>query len=653
LLASVTLIPAEIRNGMGLFDYAGIRTKFLASPSLFMPFKMEYLTLIHDEILCDLIDSLDSIETATDYLWYFLDFSTSPRDLQESWAEKAIGHIRQLSVDSAASETSALATLRIISLTLSQFYQFSDEAAYVRCIMAFVSSLPYCRMHFTYSFTAFGKSSDFSFCLFAMLFRIDGIALGPSCDASTQGIDCQCSDSFTLTEALAQYFLNRCWQLLQLGLKEGARIQEKEALRFSQSFFIEDMCPFDGRSRGTVSDRSLPFLCALERRSFYDDELLASLMPGEVPLFYNGCAHLARPSPGFGGAELRFWTTHHCRIEPSLSLLMHSMEYERAYQRLMSIPDGESRSAIFVRSVVEIAIVFGHFESFQKFILAQDADLTITGSLFDSLVMFLSDRKMYHALVKIYGMMNYHEQAADCALHLYSSAADLIYRIYYLGCATICLKDAIRERETSAASHPPYRPTSRTLEDLRRRSAMVDLQQRLTNMCYHRNLSFSTGVDFITNPRCVDRGAAFFLFHGDERAVTELCRHSNLSTNRILGAVVGMFAYNPLDKVDEFITNYIGKHGTERYQLMCKFLAGLATSPHWELIALLIGRLGSDDREQCAFFCEFDWLFEALTIAVPGGAADLVPLIAYRASALGVEMVQKECERVLDLRERK
>jgi hypothetical protein len=308
---------------------------------------------------------------------------------------------------------------------------------------------------------------------------------------------------------------------------------------------------------------------------------------------------------------------------------------------------------VFVRNVIGVAIVTGHLELFYKFILTQDGDLKVTRPLFDSLIDFLSARGMDHCLVSVYGMMNCHEYAADGGLRLYATAPDLQYRIYYLGCAAVCLTQAIRVRQGIGPLHPPPRETSSTLEDLLRRSAIVDLQQRLTKMCYQRDLPFSADLDFVTNPAAFVRGAAFFLLHDDKRSFADLGRCASLSPDRILDAAIAMSACLTPDHVTRFITKYLDNHPGGRDRLICRILAGLALTRHWQVIALIVGQLGGDDRRQCGLFCEFDWLFEALNVAEISGLTDLVPLIAHRASDLGIEMVQRECERVLNARPRK
>jgi hypothetical protein len=82
LLASVTAIPASVRNGIELCDYEAVRNKFLAAPRLFIPFRKEYSLLINDSVLCRLLSETELIDTCTEYFLYFLPFCKAPAGFQ-------------------------------------------------------------------------------------------------------------------------------------------------------------------------------------------------------------------------------------------------------------------------------------------------------------------------------------------------------------------------------------------------------------------------------------------------------------------------------------------------------------------------------------------------------------------------------------------
>jgi hypothetical protein len=60
-----------------------------------------------------------------------------------------------------------------------------------------------------------------------------------------------------------------------------------------------------------------------------------------------------------------------------LSLLMIYEQYDRAYELIMGTFSSELRVRYFIRHIFGVVIAFGRLGDFQKFILAQNSNLTI------------------------------------------------------------------------------------------------------------------------------------------------------------------------------------------------------------------------------------------------------------------------------------
>jgi hypothetical protein len=464
-----------------------------------------------------------------------------------------------------------------------------------------------------------------------MVFEVDG------------NFDLIRSISSAFSEPLHDYFLNRCVQLFTLDLRKVARALFNEAVSAIGPIFIEDMRLFSDRSAASPGS----FFSPLERKSFYDHEVAASLRPGEAPIRYPDRDLLsAVPSTDFG--EIRFWATHHCRIDTSLSLLIAYKQYDRAYQILMGISDSHARGASFVHHFVQVAIFRQELESVKKFILTHDRDLDITAHLFRYLIHFLTEREMNVSLLDIYTFMNSHDEAMDVALRIYAQSLSLERRIYYLGFASISLSLAIDQRISPMNSSPPYRPNSRSLSELRELAAMIELQERLNQICYARKLKFSSRLDFITEPASAGNAAGFFLLFGDTAASDDLARRRRLSAGRVLDFAIQFFQETGPDSVVKFAVDYIqSRSGRERQKAICRILDGLARGPHFGLLGLVISEIDLGEPRQSFLLCEFDWLFEALNAAELAEVPEALPMIAYRASLLGVENIWKECEAIL------
>jgi hypothetical protein len=251
----------------------------------------------------------------------------------------------------------------------------------------------------------------------------------------------------------------------------------------------------------------------------------------------------------------------------------------------MVISDVDECVRCFVNTVFVTAVAYDRFNSFNQFILSQDIDLKLTGNLFQSLIAFLDGKATTYSLMTINGRMNRHEQAVECAIRLYSSYQNLTDRICSLGYATVVLEQAMCERKKSQS---PCQSTSRTFDQLQQWNETITLQQRLANLCYYRDIPFLNEPDFVTNVKAMSRATAFFLLHDDRPGCVDLAKRVNVSIDRILDIALSMFHQFSPDEVIRFVNRYIPANPGRRDRLLSRFMAGLALTPHWHVIAFLV-----------------------------------------------------------------
>jgi hypothetical protein len=242
---------------------------------------------------------------------------------------------------------------------------------------------------------------------------------------------------------------------------------------------------------------------------------------------------------------------------------------------------------------------------------------------------------MPRALLDVFTLLNRYDRVVECSIRLFSSAPNLTRRIYYLGFAAIAISHAIEQG-------PP------SLAELRQRSVLINLQQRLNSFCYERDLPFTADLDFITDPNSAGRAAAFFLVHDDDRSCAEVARFAMLSNDRVLDSSIQLFDRLEEDRVAAFILGYVrAQRAAVRDRIACRLIAGLVSSKKWHLTVFVILQLEVDARRQCMLLWESDWLGEALNVALLAKIIDVIPMIGYRASLLGMDSVLNECERML------
>jgi hypothetical protein len=137
------------------------------------------------------------------------------------------------------------------------------------------------------------------------------------------------------------------------------------------------------------------------------------------------------------------------------------------------------------------------------------------------------------------------------------------------------------------------------------------------------------------------------LLYQDQQTFDDLAKRIQINHNLVMQCAIDMFPQLSAEQMVTFVCEYIIAHPEHKAKLQCKFLTGVARSDHRGVLITIIPRIEPDGRLQCGLFLEFGWLYEALMLASLASSFEFVPLIAYRASLLGIAKLVDECQRIL------
>lgn len=220
--------------------------------------------------------------------------------------------------------------------------------------------------------------------------------------------------------------------------------------------------------------------------------------------------------------EIKYYTTYCTRPGTSISLLMFNQYFDLGYQLLMSIDNHTKRAHCFIHNFYYSVVSIDRYKDLLKFIVKQDPELTITDNLFAKLLAFILHRGMYYNAYEICQISNRFDEAAEAAINIFHVTSKIQTKTMYCGWADYFLQRAMLLRDGHEVCHPPYRPSSMTIEDLSARKQLLVLQLSVINMCLQHKIEFTDDFDIMFNPKAmVNVGAHFLMF----KEFDKICRY--------------------------------------------------------------------------------------------------------------------------------
>jgi hypothetical protein len=318
--------------------------------------------------------------------------------------------------------------------------------------------------------------------------------------------------------------------------------------------------------------------------------------------------------------------------------------FDQLYSLLVSVDDPISS---FIHGAYLAALSrAGTLIALEKYIHQVDPDLLHTRHLWAGLSTFLTARSMFHNLFHLNCKIRNHlEDAALSACDLFAAEPSAARKLSYLSHAQFCLSEALHFRLSRAPLSPPFRPRAgASAADVERQLARTSFLHAIVQFCLESAIPFRDKYNFLSERADPVALGALLLTRGGGDKVAELCRLADVDRRAIDARVAAIVAALPVPELLPCIRENARHWGPG---VPGAILRSVAQQQDAAAVLVVVSACWADAAERCAVFIEYGLLMEAFTAAMAYRIQEFIPLIAHRASLVGLADVVKNCERIL------
>ena len=211
-----------------------------------------------------------------------------------------------------------------------------------------------------------------------------------------------------------------------------------------------------------------------------------------------------------------------------------------------------------------------------------------------------------------------------------------------MGLALSNLSEALECRAGRKVLHPGFVPKQgETTHSISQLKGIVDLQFSILVYFMSMHLQFSAEFDVLSNPSAGTNVVAVLMINGNgsKQLTREMVEaQTNVDMQQVTTKMCEIIAKESPKNVEKFIRRARSDSRTFP-AFKAQLLRSVAVGDGGSFTLALISLIANDDRERCCLFIEYNFLSEAYTQAICNNFRDLVPLIAYKASQMGLSSI--------------
>ncbi|OHT02779.1 hypothetical protein TRFO_29971 [Tritrichomonas foetus] len=632
---ALSLLPEEITLDSNIFDVTTVAQAFARHSDSIFKISKDMSAIFTDELLVMIMDRIKVNENYFKICAYLYTFFRDKSQVIDIWTTKVYTLIEDMSVNSVKEEEQYINVFKNQRPILQVIPDSDQRKQKIDCILEFLNLRPYLRYHLVYSFDHF-DSPVFAQQFIGYIEAIDRFDL--ALKASTIfGCDILLYQIKRINVLVLTNNFNEVKQELNEHVIEIDRLDHEPNMNYDKTYFK---------------------LASLSKMPIFDPPVFDSIrssFPIEfdklLPLFVYH--RIKATNEHIHDKEkhkfLSFFIRKAFSLKPCISLLVSFKFLDVAYQMFMRIENAEEQKQAFIYYFYKAALGSDIITKTENFLISQDPTFNITQPLWDSLVDFFHKNKMYNSLYKVYMIRNQLEEAAEAKMKLIDETKFLPHIISFLGHAIYCLTDAIHLRmNPKIKKMPPYIPLKgRHFEDVEKLKALLEFMLKLCELCNDRNIEFKPEYNILKDTSETAALAAMLFMNGENALLEELAKICPVRMAEVVEEASKVLAKEKIPTIMQSIQIIMSTDAQMAIHFLDQLLDQMAFGPNHGAIISIIMTFYREPILQCTKMIEYDFLAEASLLIIGHRLFDLLPLVAHRASLLGLTDLVQNCKKFM------
>ena len=361
-------------------------------------------------------------------------------------------------------------------------------------------------------------------------------------------------------------------------------------------------------------------------------------------------------------------------IQKAINILASFGFLKTSFNLLCSIRDKSLLIMTFINDFFFPIITKHPIQTVTEFLFKNDPGMSFILPLLLDLQQFMREREMYASLLTLQTCLNWLEDAAMTAIHLFNSSALFSKKLQLIYSAEELLSQSINIRTgkiiTNISESFPFRPSSMTQDHIVYYNNIAHLQTSLFE--YSRKSSshlIKECCGYFLNDQSSKVLAQELLLQGEfelfqktcecfhmepvsiYKLLAENCEKPSTDSSESSDDINNPPLYNisiTTDDLQEFLQRSKGSVPKFETEVLLPVLNTLSKTKNWLLIPLYIALFVDDPERQCLYFLDFNFFAEAIDIARQKKMKNILPLIGMRASQVGKYSILKAVENIIN-----
>ena len=255
---------------------------------------------------------------------------------------------------------------------------------------------------------------------------------------------------------------------------------------------------------------------------------------------------------------------------------------------------------------------------------------------------FFERRQCRHTMFKINQKLGNWEAAADDCFRLFDEETSVLHQIELLGHAIYCLTEALNTNENDLNES-----TIEPREQLEEKKTKTTFQLKLCQFFNDKGMPNKKEYNLMRGESAALALGALFLINGETQLLNELNDLVPVDPKAVSIKASDTLLDMPIEQIVNCLA-MMKKNSPEIVEnVQFALLRKLQSKGNRKLILNLIINGWSDPFIQLKLMIEYDYIAEAMILAVRERIAEMVPLIGEKASQLGFIDIVNKCQKIL------
>jgi hypothetical protein len=633
-MSALAELPEEITLEANIIDISSVISTFSRKPEFILQLTPRTAALFTDANFIKFLDATEGAEASYKYYLTLYPYFRNKLLVKDHLIQRLLKTIPMIEVYSWQGEDHCVRFFTGVRLVIDLFPDSREEFAKVSCIEDFILDQVFLKFRYCYSFSDFGTAE----------FCPKMVELCSQFDLHDLAI----RFSIAFSEDLTSYQIKR----LNLMLVQGFYDPVRELFQLPRP-------PKLDRNSESIDDFSL-MLTPLSRMPMFNVDRVSAL-PNLVPvhgraqiepfMVYQQIKTIIRNQFALDQPRqelLKAVINSGLSVQGSIAMNISLRFFEPAYKRLMGIRRLPDRVKIFINSCYSTALARGGLlMSMEKFFFKQDPTLSVTESLWDGLVSYLQDRKLFENALRLLTVLHRFEDASFIAIELFSQETVVTRQISRLSHIRYGFSESIYFRtHPQSGGLPPFRAMAgKMAADIERMIELTDVMHVVIDFCHEAQLPFRPEYNVLKLNVPPIQLAADLLINQGFSQFEALNRVLPVPIRKLHVRMGEAMAVLPLQELLRALVSFKERSIEIAQELATIIIRRIALGPNRQTISTVIVTCWPKPADQCPLFLEFGYLQEAFSSGKKAKLTHLMPMIAHRASMAGEFEIMKACQK--------